>query len=258
MPRKTPAGKLVEGALAYGLYAPGTLDLGSVNLRQRVDDQTYEKELPRLQERVFALTTRLFLEGRRAIVAFEGWDASGKGGCIRRLTTLMDPRGYKVWPIGPPREEDLRHHWLWRFWERLPETGELAIFDRSWYGRVLVERVERLAAPQAWKRAYAEINAFERTLTADGVRMVKIFLHIDRATQKKRFEERAGDPVKRYKLSDDDWRNRKKWPAYAQAYRDMLDGTHRPDAPWVVVAANHKGHARLEVLRTVIRLLEGK
>jgi polyphosphate kinase 2 (PPK2 family) len=248
---------MVEGALTYELYPPGTLSLEAVDLSQKVDDQTYEKELPRLQERAFALQVRNYLEGGRAIVGFEGWDAAGKGGCIRRLTTLMDPRGYKVWPIGPPGEEERRHHWLWRFWQRLPERGDIAIFDRTWYGRVLVERVDELTEPSAWRRAYAEINAFERMLTADGQRLVKIFLHVDRVTQKKRFEERATDPVKRYKLSEADWRNRKKWKAYAQAYQEMFDRTHRPDAPWVIVPSNDKKFARLEVLRTVIRLLEG-
>jgi len=177
---------------------------------------------------------------------------------IRRLTTLMDPRGYRVWPIGPPRDEDVRNHWLWRFWRRIPEKGELAIFDRSWYGRVLVERVEKLARPQEWLRAYGEINAFERTLTAAGVRLVKFFLHIDRKTQLERFQERKRDPVKRYKLGSDDWRNRKRWPRYEEAIAEMLDRTHRPDAPWILVPANDKKHARLAVLRSTIRILEGK
>jgi polyphosphate kinase 2 (PPK2 family) len=170
----------------------------------------------------------------------------------------MDPRGYKVWPIGAPRDEERRNHWMWRFWTRLPEKGELVIFDRSWYGRVLVERVERYARPEAWRRAYDEINTFERALTAEGVRLVKFFLHIDRRTQLERFKKREKDPIRRYKLGEEDWRNRKRWPAYEEAVQEMLDRTHRPDAPWVVVAANDKKSARLEVLRTAIRLLEGK
>jgi polyphosphate kinase 2 (PPK2 family) len=237
------------------IYPAGTLSLDQVDLTADVAADDYEVQLARLQEQAFELQIRNFLRGRRAVVAFEGWDAAGKGGCIQRLTAKMDPRGYKVWSIAAPRDEDARHPWLWRFWRRLPETGELTIFDRSWYGRVLVERVEGYARPREWRRAYDEINAFERTLTADGVRMVKIFLHIDRREQKHRFTERKEIAYKRYKIGPDDWRNRKKWPQYETAIQEMLDRTHRPDAPWVLVAANSKRHARLEVLRTVIGLL---
>jgi polyphosphate kinase 2 (PPK2 family) len=240
------------GGLDVEVYPPGTLSLDAVDLSAEVGEGEYEERVVELQERAFALQIRGFLRGERTVVAFEGWDAAGKGGCIKRLMALMDPRGYKVWPIGAPRDEDARHHWLWRFWRRLPEAGELTVFDRTWYGRVLVERVEGLARPEAWRRAYDEINAFERTLTADGVRLVKIFLHIDRAEQKRRFDEREEDPLKRYKIGPEDWRNRKKWPEYERALQEMLDRTHRPDAPWVVVAANSKRHARLEVLRTVV------
>ncbi|BDG03869.1 polyphosphate kinase 2 family protein [Anaeromyxobacter oryzae] len=251
-------GALVPGALTFELHPPGTISLEDVDLSEKIDEQEYEKRVVKLQERAYALQVKNFLDGGRAIVVFEGWDAAGKGGAIKRLTTLMDPRGYKVWPIGAPNEAEREHHWLWRFWTRLPGTGELAVFDRSWYGRVLVERVEKIAAKAAWRRAYDEINAFERTLTADGVRMVKFFLHIDRKTQLKRFEERETDPVKRYKLGPEDWRNRKKAPAYEKAIIDMLDRTHRPDAPWVVVPSNDKHASRLQVLQTVIDLLEGK
>ncbi len=250
--------RAVEGAFRFEVYPPGTLSLRDVDLSLKADHATYEKDLRDLQERAFQLQIRNFLEGRRAILVFEGWDAAGKGGAIRRLTAVMDPRGVKVWPIGPPREEDRLHPWLWRFWRRIPEKGEIAVFDRSWYGRVLVERVERLARPEEWRRAYGEINAFEGTLTADGVRMAKLFLHIDRKTQLARFEDRKHDPVKRYKLGPDDWRNRKKWARYERAIADMLDRTHRPDAPWIPIPANDKNYARLAVLRAAIRLLEGK
>jgi len=238
--------------LEVELFPPGTLSLDAVDLSAEVGGDEYEERVVELQEQAFALQIEGFQQGERTVVAFEGWDAAGKGGCIKRLTALMDPRGYKVWPIAAPRDEDARHHWLWRFWRRLPEAGELTVFDRTWYGRVLVERVEGFARPEAWRRAYDEINAFERTLTADGIRLVKIFLHIDRAEQKRRFEERQEDELKRYKIGPDDWRNRKRWPDYQLAIQEMLDRTHRPDAPWVLVAANSKRHARLEVLRTVI------
>ena len=250
--------RTVESALEFEVFPPRTLSLDDVDLSNKVDEETYERQVVDLQKRAYALQVKNFLDQGRVAVVFEGWDAAGKGGCIKRLTTLMDPRGYKVWPIGAPNEEERAHHWLWRFWTRVPRDGELAVFDRSWYGRVLVERVERLAPKEAWRRAYDEINAFERTLTADGLRMVKFFLHIDRRTQLKRFRERETDPVKRYKLGPEDWRNREKAPQYEKAIAEMLDRTHRPDAPWIVVAANDKRHARLEVLRATIQLLEGK
>ncbi|WP_284665948.1 polyphosphate kinase [Myxococcus sp. SDU36] len=215
----------------------------------------YEKTLKTLQERVFALQIQNYLAGRKAVVVFEGWDASGKGGAIRRLTTLMDPRGYKVWPISAPSEEERRHHYLWRFWRKTPGAGEVCMFDRSWYGRVLVERVEGFAKPAEWRRAYDEINAFEHMLTADGVRMVKFFIHIDKKTQLQRFREREADPAKRYKLGEEDWRNRAKWKRYEAAIQEMLDRTHRLDAPWHVVPGNDKRYARLEVLRRCVELL---
>jgi polyphosphate kinase 2 (PPK2 family) len=251
--RKAPAARTTTVELE--VYPAGTLSLDQVDLAADVAPGEYQERLAELQERAFELQIRNFLRGERTVVAFEGWDAAGKGGCIQRLTARMDPRGYKVWSIAAPRDDDARHPWLWRFWRRLPETGEVAVFDRSWYGRVLVERVEGYARPREWRRAYDEINAFERTLTADGVRVVKIFLQIDRKEQKRRFAEREETAYKRYKIGPDDWRNRKKWPQYEAAIGEMLDRTHRPDAPWVLVSATSKHHARLEVLRTVIDLL---
>ncbi|MFL5303020.1 MAG: polyphosphate kinase 2 family protein, partial [Anaeromyxobacteraceae bacterium] len=227
-----------------------------LDLSGHVDRDRYDEELAALQERVYALHVRNFLEERRALVVFEGWDAAGKGGAIKRLTAMMDPRGYKVWPIAAPRDAEKRNHYLWRFWERLPEKGELAIFDRSWYGRVLVERVEGYAKKPEWSRAYDEICAFEKTLADDGVRILKFFLHIDRTTQLSRFEARETDPLKQYKLGPDDWRNRKKWKDYEAAIGDVLDRTHTPYAPWVLVPAKDKKFARLAVLREVVKLLE--
>ncbi len=258
--RKRPGaarqGRVVTREDRFGAYAPGTLRLSDVDLGASVSRPTYEKRLLRLQREVYRLQIQNYLGGRRAIAVFEGWDAAGKGSAIKRLTALMDPRGFKVWPISAPRDEEKRNHYLWRFWSRLPEDGEVAIFDRSWYGRVLVERVEGLAKDHEWKRAYDEINAFEKMLTDDGVRLAKFFLHIDRETQLERFRERDTDPLKKYKLSAEDWRNRKKWSAYVDAIQDMLDRTHRPDAPWTLVAATDKKHARLVVLDTCARLLK--
>jgi polyphosphate kinase 2 (PPK2 family) len=248
----------VEGCYEYEAYAPGTLRLEDVDLSQKADPETYEDELEKLQRKVYALSVSTFLSGHRAVLAFEGWDAAGKGGAIKRVTALMDPRGYKVWPIAAPHDEEARQHYLWRFWQRLPEKGEIAIFDRSWYGRVLVERVEGFARKREWKRAYGEINAFERMLTDDGVRLIKFFLHIDKKTQLERFKAREHDKLKKYKIGEEDWRNRNKWDEYQEAIQEMVDRTHRPDAPWVLVAADDKKHARLEVLRRTIALLNGK
>jgi polyphosphate kinase 2 (PPK2 family) len=248
--------RVVRGAYGFDVHAPGTLRLDDVDLGAAAPKAEYEPEVERLQRAAYALHVRNFVAGRRAILVFEGWDAAGKGGAIKRLTALMDPRGYKVWPIAAPRDHEKRNHYLWRFWYRLPEAGEIAIFDRSWYGRVLVERVEELATPAEWRRAYGEINAFEKMLTDDGVRILKFFLHIDRETQLERFRARTGDPLKRYKIGPEDWRNRRKWRAYHAAVEEMFDRTHRPDAPWRVVAANDKRHARLEVLRAAIDLLK--
>jgi polyphosphate kinase 2 (PPK2 family) len=249
------AGQLVTRSDSFEAYAPGTLRLDDVDLSATVAREAYEKRLQALQREVYELQVKNYLAGGRAVFAFEGWDAAGKGGCIKRLTALMDPRGLKVWPIAAPRDAEKRNHWLWRFWYRLPEKGEIAVFDRSWYGRVLVERVEGFARDEEWTRAYDEINAFEKMLTDDGVRMVKFWLHIDRETQLERFEDRETDPLKNYKLSAEDWRNRKRWTAYSDAVQDMLDRTHRPDAPWTLVAANDKKHARLVVLETCLRHL---
>jgi polyphosphate kinase 2 (PPK2 family) len=252
--RSAPAAT-VSRPFPIEVFAAGTLRLDEVDLGAATPKPEYERELEALQEQAYGLHVRNFVEERRAVLVFEGWDAAGKGGAIKRLTALMDPRGYKVWPIAAPRDAERRHHYLWRFWQRLPERGEIAIFDRSWYGRVLVERVERLASEAEWRRAYHEINAFERMLTDDGVRVLKFFLHIDRATQLRRFRDRETDPLKQYKLGPDDWRNRKRWAGYEEAIQEMLDRTHRPDAPWVVVPANDKRFARLAVLREVVKLL---
>ena len=247
--------KVKEEAYEFHVYPPGTLSLAHVDLEARADEDAYDKELSALQRRLFELGVELFQKKRRAVIVFEGWDAAGKGGVIRRLTALMDPRGYKVWPIAAPRDAERRHHYLWRFWQRMPEHGEIAIFDRSWYGRVLVERVENFARPAEWKRAYDELNAFERTLTDDGVRMVKFWLQIDRKEQLRRFRAREKDPFKSYKIGPEDWRNRDRWRQYERAIGEMLDKTHRPDAPWVLVPGNDKKLGRLFVLRRCVELL---
>jgi polyphosphate kinase 2 (PPK2 family) len=243
-------------AYDFEVYKPNTLRLSKIELGGSIDKKTAEAEILDLQEKLYELQVRYWLEKKRAVFVFEGWDAAGKGGAIKRMTALMDPRGYKVWPIAAPGEEERAQHYLWRFMSRMPPKGTIAIFDRSWYGRVLVERIEGYADEHEWQRAYDEINAFERTLTDDGVTIVKFFLHIDKATQLQRFKERERDPIKNFKIGEDDWRNRKHWKDYEQAYQDMFDRTHRPDAPWVPIAANDKRSARIHVLKRAIEALE--
>jgi AMP-polyphosphate phosphotransferase len=207
------------------------------------------------QEKLVRIQQALLFTGERAVVVFEGMDAAGKGGTIRRLAWAMDPRSLKVWPIGAPNEIEARQHYLQRFWTRLPEKSQIAVFDRSWYGRVLVERVEELTPKKDWQRAYGEINAFERQLVDDGIRVVKIFLHISKDQQRKELIERMRDPLKRWKLSYDDFRNRARWPDYIEAIEDMFDRTSTAAAPWHVVPSDDKAAARAHALGILVRQL---
>jgi polyphosphate kinase 2 (PPK2 family) len=215
------------------------------------DEQIYQRELAALQIRMLAIQQAYHRQKRRAILAFEGWDAAGKGGAIHRLTAKLDPRGVHVWPIGVPSPEEQGRHYLYRFWRRLPDPGRITIFDRTWYGRVLVERVEGFAEKPAWRRAYEEINDFERTLTDDGIRLVKLFLHISPEEQLRRFEERILSPVKRWKMTPDDFRNRARRPEYEKAADEMFRRTSTKHAPWHVVAGEKKWFARVAVARIV-------
>jgi polyphosphate kinase 2 (PPK2 family) len=219
------------------------------------DRDAFEKRLEELQLKMLLVQQTYFHEKRRAIIVFEGWDSAGKGGAIRRLTEKLDPRGFHVWPIGPPRPDEQGRHYLYRFWRRLPEPGLLAIFDRSWYGRVLVERVEGLIPKEAWTRAYREINEFERMLVDDGVRLVKIFLHITPEEQLRRFAKRLETPYKRWKLTADDVRNHRRWPDYVEAIEDMFDETSPPTAPWTALFAEKKWLARTQALEVIAEVL---
>jgi PPK2 family polyphosphate:nucleotide phosphotransferase len=231
-------------------------DLGKVRMLEAVGDRrSYEDRLKHLQLAMLRIQQAYFRQGRRGIVVLEGMDASGKGGAIRRMTETLDPRGVKVWPIGAPTAEEQGRHYLWRFWQRLPERGTIAIFDRSWYGRVLVERVEGLAPKSAWKRAYGEIVDFERMLTDDGVRLVKVFLHISNDEQLRRFAERLSNPYKRWKLTEADLRTRDLWKQYQEAIEEAVARTGRTWAPWRVIGANRKWSARLGVLEAVTEAL---
>ena len=220
------------------------------------DKADYEDRLSRYQLRLLRLQQTMYLKKRRAVVAFEGWDAAGKGGAIRRITEKLDPRGFKVYPIAAPRPDEQGRHYLWRFWQRLPVPGELAIFDRTWYGRVLVERVEGFATKKEWQRAYDEINQFEKELNDDGCPIIKIFLHITKKEQLRRFEEREKNPYKNWKITKEDWRNRRKWKEYERAIDDMFERTDTGIAPWVVIPGNHKWYARTEALKRVVTALE--
>jgi len=236
--------------------------LDDVKLKRKLSREEANARLDAAQVRL--LTLRLVLGGlvgERAIgppvcVLFEGWDASGKGGAIKRLVGQLDPRHVRVVQFAAPTYDEKRHHWLWRFWPALPGWGGMAVLDRSWYGRVLVERVEKFATPEQWDRAYEEINDFERMLTAEGMILVKFFIHLSDEEQLKRFEARERDPLKSWKLTDEDWRNRKQRKRYVKAIEEMLERTDTESAPWHVVEGDQKRWARVRVVETVNAALE--
>jgi polyphosphate kinase 2 (PPK2 family) len=236
--------------------------LEDIDLSLSLSRREEEAELKRAWERLVQLRLTLGgLIGEQEVgppvcVVFEGWDASGKGGAIKRLVSPLDPRHVRVVQFAAPSHDERRHHFLGRFWPVLPGWGGMAVFDRSWYGRVLVERVDGLASREQWLRAYDEINAFERTLADEGTILVKLWLHISEQEQLRRFEARAADPLKAWKLTEDDWANRARRPEYEQAIEDMLARTDQPHAPWHPVAAESKRYARVAVLRDVNEAIE--
>jgi len=216
----------------------------------------YQRRIEELQVRMLRIQQGIFHSGARAVIALEGFDAAGKGGAIRRLTEKIDPRGVRVVPVGPPAPDEQGRHWLWRFWRELPPPGSLTVFDRSWYGRVLVERVEGLAPEEAWSRAYREIVEFERMLVDDGVELVKVFLAVSRDEQYRRFRERLQNPYKQWKISEADIRARRHWDGYVAAADDAFGRTDTARARWHLVPADHKWFTRLEVLRIVTGRLD--
>ena len=236
--------------------------LDDVDLSEKLSGADGLKRLQEAQRRLLALRLQaggLIGDGRLGpplCVVFEGWDASGKGGAIRRLTGPLDPRHVNVAQFAAPSDREIRHHFLWRFWPELPGRGGMTVFDRSWYGRVLVERVEGFASEPEWRRAYDEIISFERTLCDEGMVLVKFWLHISEQEQLRRFRARERDALKQWKLTDEDWRNLAHRPAYERAVADMLTHTDHESAPWRVVAAENKPHARVAVLRAVVDALE--
>jgi polyphosphate:AMP phosphotransferase len=229
--------------------------LDQVDLDQALDRDAYDKKLDALQEELRRLEHLMYMQRVPAAVVYEGWDAAGKGGNIRRMTRELDPRGYEVVPVGPPQGAEKTHQYLWRFWRALPKAGHLHIFDRSWYGRVLVERVEGFATAEEWQRAYREINEFESELADYGMVLTKFWIHISKEEQLARFESRQATPHKQWKITEDDWRNREKWDAYWDAVSDMIERTSTPHAPWVIVEGNDKLHARVRTLEVVTERL---
>ena len=247
--------KLSDAQDAFAVWRPNGFRLADVDLAAAMDNDVYEAELQVLLQRVRELQIAFLYNRVTGIIVLEGWDAAGKGGIIRRLTSVMDPRAVRVWPIGAPNARERAEHYLQRFWRRLPPQGELAVFDRSWYGRVLVERVEELASREAWDRAYAEIRAFEDSLAANGFRLVKIFLHVSEAEQARRFRDRLRDPLRRWKLTLEDMRNRARRADYEDAVEEMIRRTSAPDAPWHVIPSESKKFARIAALRTIVDTL---
>ena len=220
--------------------------------------EEYKDALGKQQEKLFHVQQSYFHQKKRALVVFEGWDASGKGGAIRRITEKLDPRGVSVFPVAKPAKEDQDKHFLYRFWQHIPSPGTLKIFDRSHYGRVLVERVDQLIDEKTYKRGYDEINAFEKTLSDSGVRIIKLFMHISPKEQRERFEERLHNPFKRWKLTEEDLHNRKLRKEYVKAVNEMFERTHTSYAPWRIINGEYKWQARVDVLDTVVaRLSEG-
>jgi polyphosphate kinase 2 (PPK2 family) len=229
-----------------------TIDLGKTLTREE-----YVRDLLRYQLQLRALAYQLYVQKRPMVIVYEGWDAGGKGGNIKRVTEKLDPRGYEVFPIAAPVGEDRTHHYLWRFWRRLkpPDEKQIQIFDRSWYGRVMVERLEGFCTEEEWKRAYREINEFERQLVDFGTILAKFWIQISKEEQLQRFQGRQETPYKAWKLTDEDWRNRQKWDMYEEAVNDMLLKTSTLTAPWTIVEGNCKWYARVKALRTLVDVL---
>ena len=229
--------------------------LAGVPLGQSVGETEYRIRLKEAQNRLGDLHNRIYRQKIPVILVYEGWDAAGKGGNIKRVAAALDPRGYEVVPIAAPDKHELSRHYLWRFWNHIPKTGHIAIFDRSWYGRVMVERIEGLCG-DAWKRAYREMNEFEKELSDWGAVILKFWIHIDKDTQLARFNDRQNTPEKRWKITDEDWRNREKWDLYEVAVDEMLQKTSTAYAPWHIIESKDKRYARLKVLHILIDALE--
>lgn len=235
-----------------------TTVLDGVDVSLTMTKEDYKKRLSVLQKELTRLQNEMYLKRIPVVVALEGWDAAGKGGAIKRLTEPLDPRGYEVVPTAAPNDIEKAHHYLWRFWRAMPKDGHMTIFDRTWYGRVMVERIEGFCSQAEWHRAYREINQMEQNLTDHGVIVLKFWLQIDKDEQERRFNERMEDPEKQWKITDEDWRNREKWDAYVKAVDEMILRTSTTYAPWTIVEADSKYYARIKILETVVRALKNR
>jgi len=230
--------------------------LDALDLSLKLEKSDYKKQLEKYQGKLNELTRHALAAKRSSILVFEGWDAAGKGGAIRRLTEAMDARHYQVIPIAAPTDEERAHPYLWRFWRHIPRAGQVTIYDRSWYGRVLVERVEGLAKINQWQRAYSEIVNFEEAMLAHGIVLLKFWLHIDRDEQMKRFKSREQISFKQFKITEDDYRNRNKWDDYQKAVNEMIARTSTSKAPWLLIEANDKNYARIKIIKAYCERLE--
>ena len=231
--------------------------LSEISLADKtITEEEYDTELKRLQKKLLELHYELYRRKIPVIIAYEGWDAAGKGGNIKRITAALDPRGYTVHPIASPEPHEKARFYLWRFWNRLPKTGHIAIFDRTWYGRVMVERLEGFCSENDWQRAYNEINEFEKELTGWGAVILKFWVQIDSETQLARFTERQNTPEKQWKITEEDWRNREKWDQYETAVNEMIQKTSTAFAPWHILESVDKKYARIKALRIAVEELE--
>ena len=230
--------------------------LADLDLTHKLGDQEYQQQISFYQSKIFRLTREARQKKISSILVFEGWDAAGKGGVIRRLAHAADARNYRIIPIAAPTDEERQQHYLWRFWRYLPRAGKITIYDRSWYGRVLVERVENLATIEEWQRAYSEIINFEKALVEHGILLMKFWLHINPDEQLRRFKEREQISYKQHKITAEDYRNRKQWQAYEAAVNDMVAHTSTIEAPWLIVEANDKKYARIKILKAYAEQLE--
>ena len=230
--------------------------LNHVDLSKSLKKSEYKKALKKYQKKLSYAHYSLHMNKKPMILVFEGWDAAGKGGSIKRIVQAMNPRYYRVIPIGSPTEVDLKYHYLWRFLNGIPSCGKTSIYDRSWYGRVMVERIENFCGTEEWMRAYDEINAFEKAMTDNGAIVIKFWLHISKDRQYERFKARESDSLKQWKLTDEDWRNRERWDEYYVAVNEMIEKTDTEKAPWIIIEANDKYYARIKILKTIVGRIE--
>lgn len=232
------------------------IDISQIDLSPTISEEEYRNELKKCRKKLSQLHNILYRKKIPVIIAYEGWDAAGKGGNIKRVTSGLDPRGFTVYPIAAPDKGELNRHYLWRFYKRLPKDGHIAVFDRTWYGRVMVERLEGLCSENDWKRAYNEMNEFEKELYDWGAIVIKFWVHIDKDTQLERFTERQNTPEKQWKITDEDWRNREKWDLYENAINEMIAKTNTTFAPWYILESVDKRYARIKAMKTLIAEIE--